>query len=87
MHKKTSWILLLLWAVSLLTALLVYGQRQLSSFDPNGDLLHRTTAPIFDASLVELLNEQNIAPGSVIHVGTQSRCYCETLLHLTKLSY
>ena len=40
---------MLLWAVSLLTALLVYGQRQLSSFDPNGDLLHRTTAPNFDA--------------------------------------
>jgi len=87
MHKKTSWILLLLWAVSLLTALLVYGQRQLSSFDPNGDLLHRTTAPNFDASLVELLNEQNIAPGSVIHVGTQSRCYCERLTtpHQTQL--
>ena len=48
---------MLLWAVSLLAALLVYGQRQLSS--PNGDLL-RTTAPNFDASNVELLNEQNM---------------------------
>jgi len=87
MQNKTSWFLLTLWAVSLLTALLVYGQRQLSAFDPNGELLHRTTAPDFDASLVALLKEQNIDAGSVIHVGTVSRCYCETLTtpHQTQL--
>lgn len=79
MHKKGSWLLLVLWAVGLLTALLVYGQRQLSEFDPNGELLHRTTAPDFDASLVALLKKQDIQPGSIIHVGTQSRCYCDTL--------
>ena len=87
MHQKTSWVLLALWAVGLLTALLVYGQRQLSQFDPNGELLHRTTAPDFDATLVEFLKNQNIKAGSVIHVGTQSRCYCDTLTtpHQTQL--
>ncbi len=87
MQKKTSWLLLMLWAVSLLTALLVYGQRQLSAFDPNGELLHRTTAPDFDDSLVALLKEQGIGAGSIIHVGTRSRCYCETLTtpHQTQL--
>ena len=87
MHKKTSWLLLALWAVGLLSALLLYGQRQLSQFDPNGELLHRTTAPDFDATLVEFLKNQNIKAGSVIHVGTQSRCYCDTLTtpHQTQL--
>ena len=87
MHKKTNWLLLALWAVGLLSALLLYGQRQLSQFDPNGELLHRTTAPDFDATLVEFLKNQNIKAGSVIHVGTQSRCYCDTLTtpHQTQL--
>ncbi|APD84746.1 thioredoxin [Alteromonas sp. Mex14] len=79
MHRKASWLLLILWAIGLLCALLVYGQRQLSEFDPNGELLHRTTAPDFDATLVAILEKQDIQPGSIIHVGTQSRCYCDTL--------
>lgn len=79
MRKEASWLLLVIWAIGLLSALLVYSQRQLSDFDPNGELLHRTTAPNFDASLVELLKSKNIYAGSVIHVGTQSRCYCDTL--------
>lgn len=79
MHKKASWLLLILWAIGLLCALLVYGQRQLSDFDPYGELLHRTTAPDFDATLVAILEKQDIQPSSIIHVGTQSRCYCDTL--------
>ena len=87
MQNKTNWLILILWAVGLLTALLVYGQRQLTDFDPNGELLHRSTAPNFDSSLVDVLKSQNISPGSVIHVGTQSRCYCDTLTtpHQTQL--
>ena len=79
MRKHLGWALLALWAVSLLTALLVYGQRQLSSFDPDGKLLHLSTAPSFDTKLVQLLHHQNIKAGSVVHVGTTSRCYCESL--------
>lgn len=88
MHKKASWLLLVLWAIGLLCALLAYGQRQLSDFDPDGELLHRTTAPDFDASLVAILEKQGIQPGSVIHVGTQYRCYCDTLTtpHQTQLT-
>lgn len=79
MRTPWRWTLLLVWAVSLLAALLVYGQRQLSLFDPDGKLLHLTTATQFDTQLVELLNHENIKAGSIVHVGTASRCYCETL--------
>lgn len=88
MRTRWGWVLLMLWALSLLTALLVYGQRQLSLFDPDGKLLHLTTATEFDTQLVAILNDANIVAGSILHVGTSSRCYCESLTkpHQSQLS-
>ena len=79
MRTRWGWALLMLWAVSLLTALLVYGQRQLSLFDPDGNLLHLTTAAEFDTQLVKVLNQASIKAGTIVHIGTSSRCYCESL--------
>lgn len=87
MPKRLGWALLFLWAVGLLTALLVYGQRQLTQFDPNGTLLHRSTSPTFDEDIVSLLKDNGVDAGSIIHVGTTQDCYCKTLTtpHQTQL--
>ena len=87
MTKGLSWALLALWASSLLAAMLVYGQRQLSEFDPDGILLHHSTSPTFDSDFTQLLKNSNVPSASIIHVGSSESCYCESLTapHQTQL--
>lgn len=87
MTKGLSWALLALWASGLLAAMLVYGQRQLSEFDPDGILLHQSTSPTFDSELTQLLKKSNVPSASIIHIGSSESCYCETLTapHQTQL--
>jgi hypothetical protein len=87
MTKGLSWALLALWASSLLAAMLVYGQRQLSEFDPEGVLLHQSTSPTFDSELTQLLKNSHVPSASIVHIGSSERCYCETLTapHQTQL--
>ena len=87
MSKKGSWTLLLVWAISLLSAVLFYSQRQISEFDPKGTLLHQSTSVTFDASLISLLKDYDVPAGSIVHVGTQEKCYCDNLTdsHQTQL--
>ncbi|WP_269518533.1 DUF6436 domain-containing protein [Alteromonas sp. BMJM2] len=87
MTKGLSWALLALWASGLLAAMLVYSQRQLSEFDPDGILLHHSTSPTFDSELLQLLKDSNVPSASIIHVGSSESCYCETLTapHQTQL--
>ncbi|MDP2535394.1 DUF6436 domain-containing protein [Alteromonas stellipolaris] len=87
MSKKESWTLLLVWAISLLSAVLFYSQRQISEFDPQSTLLHQSTSVTFDASLITLLKDYDVPAGSIVHVGTQEKCYCDNLTdsHQTQL--
>lgn len=88
MTTRLSWVLLIVWAVTLLAAMLAYGQRQLPVFDPEGNLLYASTYPDFDHRVVSLLNNHGVTGASIVHVGTQSQCYCEwlTTAHQTQLS-
>ena len=87
MSKKIGWVLLVVWAGGMLAALLAYSQRQLSEFDPDGVLLHASTSPNFDSNFVAFLKEQNVEAGSIVHIGTASNCYCNSLTkpHQTQL--
>ncbi|MDO6566616.1 DUF6436 domain-containing protein [Alteromonas sp. 1_MG-2023] len=71
----------------MLTAVLFYSQRQITEFDPQGTLLHQSTSPTFDTSLITMLKEYGVPAGSIVHVGTQGNCYCENLTksHQTQL--
>ena len=87
MSKKIGWVLLVAWAGGMLAALLAYSERQLSEFDPDGVLLHASTSPNFDSNFVAFLKEQNVEAGSIVHIGTASNCYCNSLTkpHQTQL--
>lgn len=87
MRQNIHWALLIGWAVSMLVALLLHGQRQISEFDPDGVLLHASTSPHFDSNFVAFLKEQNVEAGSIVHIGTASNCYCDSLTkpHQTQL--
>lgn len=88
MSKSVSWVLLLLWAVGILTALLVYAQRQLTEFDPDGLLLHQSTSPNFDHQLTNILKQLDVRAASIVHIGSNQHCYCESLTtpHQTQLA-
>ena len=79
MRGHMAWAFLALWAASILAALLVYGQKQLSEFDPNAVLLHHSTAASFDHDVVEQLRKMDIQAGSIVHIGSTQDCYCERL--------
>lgn len=74
-----KWGLLVLWAVSLLAAMLFYSQRQLTEFDPDMALSEAATSPDFDARVVTLLEAQGVQPGSIVHLQKDTGCYCNEL--------
>lgn len=79
MSAPLRWVLLVTWAVLLLLGLMVYSQRQLSFFDPQGILLHASTNATFDETVVRALKNQGITGASIVHVGPKNDCYCDTL--------
>ncbi|GEA12128.1 DUF6436 domain-containing protein [Alteromonas sp. KUL49] len=79
MPKHIAWTLLILWASALIAGLVFYGQKQVTPFDPNGVLLHQSTDLAFDKRLVETLQANDISANTVLHVGSEKRCYCETV--------
>lgn len=87
MSQRYGWALLLLWGSILMIGILLYGQRQLSEFDPKGALMNLASAPGFDASIVDTLKNNGIEAGSIVHIGTNKDCFCENLSqpHQTQL--
>lgn len=63
----------------MLVALLLHGQQQISEFDPNGTLLFASTSPQFDDDVTELLKAHNVQANSIVHIGSGSSCYCDSL--------
>jgi len=79
MSPSSSWALLVGWAALLLIGILLYGNRQLVEFDPQGTLLHQSTHPNFDTKITGLLQDYGVEAGSIIHVGSKTSCFCDTL--------
>ncbi|GGW84400.1 DUF6436 domain-containing protein [Alteromonas halophila] len=74
-----KWALLSLWALSLLAGMLLYSQRQLTDFDPSLALSQAAASPTFDAAFVELLKDNGVKPGSIVHLQSDAGCYCNQL--------
>jgi len=87
MSVGVKWGLLIGWAATLLFTMLAYSQRQLSPFDPQGILLHASTDPMFDETVVQALKRQGVTAASIVHISTEDACYCDTLAqpHQTQL--
>lgn len=88
MSKNIGWVLLLIWGGGILAALLLYSQRQLTEFDPDGLLLQQSMSPSFDRQLTEILKQLDVPAASLVHVGSSQHCYCESLTapHQTQLA-
>jgi len=79
MPKLISWILLLGWAALLLMAILLYGDRQLSEFDPQGTLIHHSTDPGFDSKVTHIMQNYGVEASTLVHIVSERNCYCDTL--------
>ncbi len=79
MPKHIAWILLFLWASALIAGLVFYGKNQVTPFDPDGVLLHQSTDLAFDDRIVAELQANHISASTVLHIGSEKSCYCETV--------
>lgn len=87
MRKFISWMLLFGWAALLLVAILLYGDRQLSEFDPQGTLIHHSTNPGFDSKITHIMRNYGVEANTLVHIVSEKNCYCDTLAapHQTQL--
>lgn len=77
--KVFGYGLLFAWTVAILAGLWLYNSKQIVSFDPDQTLAQAATSMTFDDSLVATLTGQGVQPGSIVHLQTDSACYCNTL--------
>ena len=74
-----SYVLVLLWAGSLLLGLWLYSDNQLSHFDPQLNLNTAAASPEFDRRAVDALVRSGINLPAIVHVSAGADCFCETL--------
>jgi hypothetical protein len=73
------WLLLIVWAGVILTAMLFYGLRQLTWFDPEMRLSQAASQVDFDRDFVALLHHAGVKNHSLIHLQDTQGCYCNKL--------
>ncbi len=79
MSNGVKWVLLAIWALSLMAAMLVYSQRQLTEFDPQMVLSQAAASADFDQRFTALLTARGVSPGSIVHLQNREGCYCNDL--------
>ncbi len=73
------WWLMALWLAACAAGLWFYSQSHISDFDPTLSLNQAAADAGFENRLSEVLREASVLPGSLVHIGPQRGCYCDTL--------
>lgn len=76
-HGK--WLLVIIWCLSIMTGLWVYGDFQITPFDPAMKLGQAASQKGFDADIVKAFNTAGITGGTIVHIESDRRCYCNSL--------
>tara|TARA_E500000331_G_C16859592_1_gene541363 strand:- start:71 stop:598 length:528 start_codon:yes stop_codon:yes gene_type:complete len=77
--KKVGYVLVLMWAGSLLTGLWLYSDKQLTAFDPDLRLNTAAANPAFDSQIVTALIKAGVKTPAIVHLNNQNDCFCERL--------
>lgn len=77
-QPKTTFIVVV-WALSILAILLGANLQQIVTFDPALKLAQAASQPDFDEQFAQELVEAGIQPGSLVHLQSDQRCYCNQL--------
>ncbi len=79
MSNRVTTIAVVIWAIAIVGALLVANLDQIKMFDPQMKLAQAASQPDFDQRFSAQLSEAGVAPGSLVHIRGNQRCYCNTL--------
>ena len=80
-------IFIALWGSAIVVGLWLYGQDQITDFDPNGRLYSSASQPNFDQNVVDSLYKLGVTKASIVHLESQQHCYCNELseIHQSEL--
>ena len=67
------------WFISVLAALLLYGNEAIKPFDPDQKLATLAASLEFDDQLISLLTQQGVGPNTVVHITDTKPCFCDAL--------
>lgn len=76
-HKTT--IIVVVWALSIMVILLGANLQQIVTFDPASKLAQAASQPDFDEQFTRELTDAGIQPGTLVHLQSDQRCYCNQL--------
>ena len=79
MKRHLWWGLMVLWLGACGSGLWFYSQSHITDFDPQLSLNHAAADVEFETRLSEVLRDASVLPGSVVHIGPEGGCYCDTL--------
>ncbi|GGF59621.1 hypothetical protein GCM10011338_09830 [Alteromonas lipolytica] len=79
MSTRSTTIAVVVWAVGILSLLAFASVNQISAFDPEHSLAQAAAQPDFDQRFANELKAAGIAAGTLVHISSAGRCYCDEL--------
>ena len=79
MTQRTVTLLIVVWALAILSLLGVASVNQIKPFDPSMLLAQAASNPQFDNHFAAALGDAGVAPGTLVHMVSSGDCYCDNL--------
>lgn len=79
MSNRVAACLVGIWALTVMGALFASSLNQISLFDPNMALAQAAAKSKFDSEFSAHLQAAGVKPGSIVHLQSSQRCFCNTL--------
>lgn len=79
MTQRTVIVLIVVWALGILSLLGVASVNQIKPFDPSMLLAQAASNPQFDNNFAAALVDAGVAPGTLVHMVSSGDCYCDKL--------
>ena len=79
MSQRTIVLIVVVWALGILSLLGFASVNQIKPFDPSMLLAQAASNPQFDNDFAEALGQAGVTPGTLVHMVSSGNCYCDKL--------
>ncbi|MDY6926383.1 MAG: DUF6436 domain-containing protein [Pseudomonadota bacterium] len=79
MTQRTITLIVVVWALGILSLLGIASVNQIKPFDPSMLLAQAASDPQFDSDFTQALTQAGVAPGTLVHMVSNGDCYCDQL--------
>ena len=79
MSQRTIILIVVVWALGILSLLGFASVNQIKPFDPSMLLAQAASNPQFDNDFAEALGQAGVTPGTLVHMVSSGNCYCDKL--------